>query len=60
VLYDEYRAWAESSGEYARRTQDFAQALEAAGFTKRKTMQGRYWDGLKLVPQRSAYAYQSS
>jgi putative DNA primase/helicase len=60
VLYDVYRAWAESCGEYARRTQDFAQALEAAGFTKRKTMHGRYWDGLKLVPQRSAYAYQSS
>lgn len=59
-LNEAYRQWANSNGEYARRTQDFAQALEAAGFTRRKTMHGRYWDGLKLVPQRCAYAYQSS
>ena len=60
ALNKAYRQWADSNGEYARRTQDFAQALEAAGFTRRKTMHGRYWDGLKLVPQQSAYAYQSS
>ena len=60
ALNKAYRQWADSNGEYARRTQDFAQALEAAGFTRRKTMHGRYWDGLKLIPQQSAYAYQSS
>ena len=57
-LYAAYRAWAERSGEYARRSNDFVAAMESAGY-KKITSNGRaYWIGLNLddaqtvVPQR--------
>ena len=47
-LYQEYRAYCARMGEYARRSQDFVAALEAAGFTRKKTRQCNYILGLRL------------
>lgn len=47
-LYEEYRAFCQRTGEYARSTSDFYSALELAGFSKRKTMKGIFVYGLKV------------
>lgn len=47
-LYSTYRQWAQDNGEYTRRNNDFAKALEASGYTGRKTMLGRMWDGIRI------------
>ena len=48
TLYTTYQQWAEANGEYKRRGSDFAAALESCGYSKRVTMQGRVWDGIRI------------
>lgn len=47
-LYREYRMWAESAGEYARRLNDFTNAMERAGFQKIRPKNRKIWVGLRL------------
>ena len=47
-LYQEYRAFSMRIGEYARSTTDFYSALEAEGFERKRTKNGRMILGLKL------------
>ena len=47
-LYQSYRAYCISSGEFVRSTTDFYQALAKCGYTKRKTNKGAIVFGLKL------------
>lgn len=47
-LYDAYEAWCAEANEHPRRARDFAAALEARGFTKRKTMTCNMWDGVEV------------
>jgi len=47
-LYQEYRAFSMRIGEYARSTTDFYSALEAEGFERKRTKNGRMVLGLKL------------
>lgn len=47
-LYSTYRQWAEDTGEYKRRMNDFAMALEGSGYEKRRTMTGSVWDGIRI------------
>lgn len=49
LLYRSYSSWCETNNEYKRRPRDFTAALETRGFTKRKTMHGAIWSGLKLL-----------
>lgn len=58
-LYEAYQNWALSNGEYIRRSRDFVQAMEAAGYEKSRQSSGSYWKGLKLVPSDSRPVYQS-
>ncbi|MCH3958051.1 MAG: phage/plasmid primase, P4 family [Selenomonas sp.] len=52
VLYNAYRAFASSTGEYVRSTTDFYSAMELRGFKKHKTKKGIIVDGLMLVEGR--------
>ena len=47
-LYREYRAWAEETGDYVRRLNDFDAAMETAGFQKIKPKNKSTWVGLKI------------
>ena len=47
-LYQQYRSYCMSNGEYIRSTSDFYGALEKAGFIRRKTNKGSMIQGLKL------------
>lgn len=47
-LYQEYREWAEETGEYVRRENDFAVAMETAGYQKIAPKNKRTWVGLRL------------
>ena len=47
-LYQEYRAYCQRNGEYARSTTDFYTGLENAGFTRKKTNKGAVVSGLRL------------
>ena len=47
-LYREYRAWAESTGDYVRRINDFTAAMEAAGYHKITPKGKKVWEGLRL------------
>ena len=47
-LYQAYRTHCARRGEYARCAADFTTALELAGFTRKKTSQCTYINGLKL------------
>ena len=47
-LYQEYRAWAQRSGDYVRRLPDFNTAMEAAGFHKIAPGNRKTWVGLSL------------
>jgi P4 family phage/plasmid primase-like protien len=53
ALYKTYRAWAIETGEYARRSRDFAEALRVAGFEWRKTRTGAEWSGLAISGTRT-------
>lgn len=47
-FYQEYRAYCQRNGEYARSTTDFYTGLENAGFTRHKNKTGSYIYGLRL------------
>lgn len=47
-VYQAYRAYCMTNGEYIRSTSDFYNAMDKAGFTKRKTNKGILVLGLKL------------
>lgn len=48
ALYLEYKAWAQDAGEFIRRENDFAAAMEAAGYRKEKP-KGRFvYIGLRV------------
>lgn len=47
-LYREYRDWAESTGDYVRRLNDFDTSMEAAGFQKIRPHNRKAWLGLRL------------
>lgn len=47
-LYTEYRAWAQDTGEYTRRENDFAEEMEKAGYQKVTPKNKRTWLGLRL------------
>ena len=47
-LYQEYRAYCQRNGEYARSTTDFYTGLENAGFIRHKTKAGTLIYGLRL------------
>lgn len=47
-LYNEYKLWAQDSGEYVRREIDFSTAMEAAGYRKITPKNKKTWTGLKL------------
>ena len=47
-LYQEYRAYCQRNGEYARSTTDFYTGLENAGFIRRKAKTGNVIMGLRL------------
>lgn len=47
-LYQEYRSYCMRTGEYARSTADFYNALELAGFSRRKSKAGMIVYGLRL------------
>ena len=46
--YQEYRAYCQRNGEYARSTTDFYAGLEKAGFIRRKTKAGMVISGIQL------------
>lgn len=47
-LYREYREWAESTGDYVRRLNDFTATMEAAGYHKITPKGKKVWEGLRL------------
>ena len=47
-FYNEYRAYCLRTGEYARSTTDFYQALDLAGFERKKTKAGIIIQGVQL------------
>lgn len=47
-LYSAYRAYSLRTGEFARSTSEFYEALDRQGFVRHKTMNGAYVMGLKL------------
>ena len=48
-LYERYRRYCDSTGEYKRAQRDFKQALMAAGFEDKKTMRGNIIFGLRVM-----------
>lgn len=49
-LYERYRRYCDSTGEYKRAQRDFKQALMSAGFEDKKTMRGKVIFGLRIAP----------
>lgn len=50
-LYQEYRAWAQSTSGWARPMADFNATLEQSGFERRKSKHGMYVYGLALTSE---------
>ena len=48
VLYDEYRDFAASIGDYCRRATDFVKAMELAGFRSVTVNGKKYWLGISI------------
>nr|DAE01733.1 MAG TPA: dsDNA helicase [Myoviridae sp. ctOv05] len=48
-LYQEYRSYCARTGEYARSTADFYNALETVGFQRQKTKTGNFIRGLRIA-----------
>ena len=48
-LYQEYRSYCARTGEYARSTADFYNALETAGFQRQKTKTGNFIRRLRIA-----------
>lgn len=49
-LYDSYKSWTESTGDYARRTNEFKSAMETAGFKNVKPQNKSTWLGICIDP----------
>ena len=47
-LYQVYREWAGSNGEYIRNNRDFSRALIAEGYEKKRTNRGIEWSGITI------------
>ena len=47
-LYQVYREWSETAGDYTRRLSDFNTAMEQRGFTRKAPKNKKSWVGLKL------------
>ncbi len=47
-LYKSFKEWAEVTGERPMSQRAFSMALESHGYRKEKTMDGRYFHGLRL------------
>ena len=47
-LYQVYREWANSNGEYVRNNRDFSRALTAEGYEKKRTNRGIEWSGISI------------
>ena len=62
-LYEAYRRYAASSGEYCRRERDFVSAMEIKGYKSVRTHNVRHWLGVRLTDDqehqdhRRAYSY---
>lgn len=54
-LYQEYRSYCMRTGEYARSTADFYNALELAGFSRRKSKAGMIVYGLRLKEENESF-----
>ena len=50
-LYSAYKLWAEQSGEYVRRLNDFNTAMESAGYRQIRPKNKRTWEGIQLDSQ---------
>ena len=50
-LYSAYKLWAEQSGEYVRRLNDFNTAMESAGYHQIRPKNKRTWEGIQLDSQ---------
>ncbi len=48
VLYKSFKEWAEATGERPGTQRAFSMALESHGYRKEKTMDGRYFHGLRI------------
>jgi putative DNA primase/helicase len=51
ALYDEYRAYCQRVGDFARSTTEFYTAIEQRGFVRKRTRNGRIVVGLRLLDQ---------
>jgi len=58
-LFASWKAWAERSGEFAGSTKRFGQNLETRGFQPLRKMNGRGFQGLRIVPPEPAQAHWS-
>lgn len=47
-LYQTYREWAESNGDYVRRSTEFVAAMEGRGFRKITPKGKKFWTGIKI------------
>jgi putative DNA primase/helicase len=50
ILYNEYRHWAESNGEYSTAQKRFNEALLAHGFDEIRSNSGMMWIGIAVKP----------
>ena len=50
-LYSAYKLWAEQSGEYVRRLNDFNTAMESAGYRQIRPKNKKTWEGIQLDSQ---------
>ncbi len=48
ALYKSFKEWAETTGERPGTQRAFSMALESHGYRKEKTMDGRYFLGLRI------------
>lgn len=51
VVLATYREWSTRMGEFPRRQDEFKAALEGVGIRWKKTKQGNFYRGLKLLPE---------
>lgn len=56
VLYDAYREYARSVGDYVRRISDFNHALEVAGFQNIRPNNKSYWQGVRVAVRDTNYS----
>lgn len=56
-LYKNYKDWADQSGEYVRRLNDFNTAMETAGYHKIKPKNKSTWEGVQLDQEKIYSGY---